>query len=103
MLISIFGIVMTFEKIVLKLMCFSRNTFYVWKREKRPIIKLLNKYFTDIELEEFVLTGKINKQELVKDLSIEDLESISSLKQELIKKEIELHKQRLEELEIKLV
>lgn len=49
------------EKNILKLMCYSRNTYYVWKREKRPIIELIDKYFTDSEIEEFLQTGKINK------------------------------------------
>ena len=52
---------MSFEKSVLKLMCFSRNTFYVWKREDRPIISLIEKYFTEEDIEEFLNTGKIHK------------------------------------------
>ncbi len=51
------------EKNVLKLMCYSRNTYYVWKREKRPIIELIDKYFEDSEITEFLETGKINKFE----------------------------------------
>ena len=47
------------EKNVLKLMHYSRNTYYVWKREKRPIIELIDRYFTDSEIEEFLQTGKI--------------------------------------------
>lgn len=50
---------MRYEKIVTLLMCFSRNTFFVWKREKRPIVSLLEKYHTKEELEEFLETGKI--------------------------------------------
>ncbi len=56
---------MSFEKSVLKLMCFSRNTFYVWKREDRPIISLIEKYFTEEDIEEFLNTGKIHKFENV--------------------------------------
>lgn len=51
------------EKNVLKLMCYSRNTYYVWKREKRPIIELIDKYFEDFEITEFLETGKIEKFE----------------------------------------
>lgn len=51
------------EKPIIKLMNFSRNTYYVWKREGRPIISLLEKYFTKEELEEFLQTGKISALE----------------------------------------
>lgn len=50
------------------LMCFSRNTFFVWKREKRPIISLLEKYHSKEELQEFLETGKIQKQDRLKEL-----------------------------------
>ena len=55
------------EKNVLKLMCYSRNTYYVWKREKRPIIELIDKYFQDNEITEFLETGKISRLEDNKD------------------------------------
>lgn len=55
------------EKNVLKLMCYSRNTYYVWKREKRPIIELIDKYFEDFEITEFLETGKISRIENNKD------------------------------------
>lgn len=51
------------EKNILKLMCYSRNTYYVWKREKRPIIDLIDKYFQNCEITEFLETGKITKFE----------------------------------------
>ena len=56
------------EKNILQLMCYSRNTYYVWKREKRPIIELIDKYFTNYEVEEFLKNGKIEKQERFKEL-----------------------------------
>lgn len=55
------------EKNVLKLMCYSRNTYYVWKREKRPIIELIDKYFQDNEITEFLETGRISRLEDNKD------------------------------------
>jgi len=61
------GIIMVGEKNVLKLMCYSRNTYYVWKREKRPIIELIDKYFQDNEITEFLETGKISRLEDNKD------------------------------------
>lgn len=39
----------------------SDKTYYNWKNQDRPIIKLLDKYFTDSEIEEFLQTGKISK------------------------------------------
>ena len=50
------------EKNILQLMCYSRNTYYVWKREKRPIIELIDKYFTNYEIEEFLKTGLFFKE-----------------------------------------
>jgi hypothetical protein len=41
----------------------SRNTYYVHKRENRPIVALLEKYFTKEELEEFLKSGKISRFE----------------------------------------
>jgi phosphoglycerate-specific signal transduction histidine kinase len=38
----------------------SEGTYYKWKRENRPIINLLDKYFTKEELEEFLETGEIS-------------------------------------------
>lgn len=52
---------MTFEQSIVNLMQFSRNTYYVWKRENRPIVFLLEKYFTKEELEEFLETGRVRK------------------------------------------
>lgn len=51
------------EKQVLELFQYSRNTYYVWKRQRRPIILLLEKYFSEQELQEFLDTGKISKLE----------------------------------------
>ncbi len=39
------------------------KTIYRWKKEGRPIINLLEKYFTKENLEEFLSTGKIDKFE----------------------------------------
>ncbi|MFA6138229.1 MAG: hypothetical protein WC667_09095 [Sulfurimonas sp.] len=41
----------------------SPNTYYKWKKENRPIIALLETYFTKEDLEEFLETGKIGKFE----------------------------------------
>lgn len=47
-----------------------------WKNEKRPIISLLYKYFTKEELEAFLETGKIKRQELIQDKTAVELEKL---------------------------
>lgn len=49
------------EKTILNLFQYSRATYYSWKREKRPIILLIEKYFTKEDLEEFLQTNEISK------------------------------------------
>jgi hypothetical protein len=63
----------------------AEGTFYKWKREQRPIISLLEKYFTKEELEEFLRTGGIEKMEIVAGLSLEDLKLIRENKEVIIK------------------
>lgn len=41
----------------------SANTYYNWKKEKRPVISLLEKYFTKEDLEEFLEYGTIERYE----------------------------------------
>lgn len=53
------------EKVILDLFKYSRGTYYTWKREKRPIIKLIEKYFTKSYLQEFLETGNIAVFELL--------------------------------------
>lgn len=54
---------MTFKETMATLFSTAEGTYYKWKKEDRPIIKLLDKYFSKEELEEFLRTGKINKLE----------------------------------------
>jgi hypothetical protein len=42
-------------------MSFSINSYYIWKKENRPIISLLHKYLTEKDIEEFLETGSISK------------------------------------------
>lgn len=58
-----------------KLFDFNSSTYYRWKKEHRPIITLLEKYFTKEDLEEFLESGKIKK-----------LEKTDFLKQHVIEK-----------------
>lgn len=57
-----------------KLLQNTVRTISNWKNENRPIINLLEKYFLKEELEEFINTGKIAKQELIKNYDFKDLE-----------------------------
>lgn len=54
---------MSTRDIFIRLFDFSINTYYLWKKQNRPIINLLEKYFKKEELEEFLETGKIEKFE----------------------------------------
>ncbi|WP_323585428.1 hypothetical protein [Aliarcobacter butzleri] len=56
------------KKIILKILDIADKTYYNWKNENRPIINLLEKYHTKDELQEFLETGKIEKQERLKEL-----------------------------------
>jgi len=50
-------------KIIMKLFMFTRQSWNNWKKEKRPIILLVEKYFTNEDLQEFLDTGKIKRLE----------------------------------------
>ena len=53
------------EFIISDLFGYSAQTYFNWKKEieKRPILKMIEKYFTKEELEEFLETGQIQKME----------------------------------------
>lgn len=52
---------MAYHKAVSELMSFSVNSYYMWKKENRPIISLLHKYLTEEDINEFLTTGSISK------------------------------------------
>lgn len=54
------------HKIVCKLFGFTKSTFYNWKKEKRPVIMLLEKYFSDDDLKEWNEHKKIQKLDNLK-------------------------------------
>jgi len=54
-------------KILIKIFGFSRPTWNAWKKENRPIVSMVEKYFIDEELEEFLNTGKIRKFDFMMD------------------------------------
>lgn len=46
-----------------KLLDISERSYYTWKKENRPIIEFLEKYFTESDLEEFLQTNSISRLE----------------------------------------
>jgi len=54
------------EQIMLKLFGFSRGTYYTWQKNERPALMLLQQYFSEDELLEYLNTGKISKLEELK-------------------------------------
>jgi hypothetical protein len=68
-----------------KLLQNTTRTISNWKKEGRAIISLLEKYFSKEDLEEFLETGKIQKQELIKDYTREELEKILHNKEKILK------------------
>lgn len=61
---------MTFKETMAELFSTAEGTYYKWKKEQRPIIALLEKYFTREELEEFILTGKISSFEMIEEFKM---------------------------------
>ncbi len=57
---------MAYHKAVSELMSFSINSYYMWKKENRPIISLLQKYLTEDDIYEFLNTGNISKFDNIK-------------------------------------
>lgn len=55
-------------KILMEIFKFSRQSWNNWKKENRPITVLIEKYFTNQDLEEFLATGKVFKLENQKNL-----------------------------------
>lgn len=54
--------------IYMELFNISINTYYLWKKQGRPIINLLEKYFTKEDLEEFLKSGKIERLDFSSEL-----------------------------------
>ena len=51
------------NELMSKLFDYSSPTYFRWKKENRPIIKLIEKYFSKEDLEEFLTIGKIQRLE----------------------------------------
>lgn len=88
--------------LVSNLLGISEKSFYRWK-EERKIFKLLEKYFTDKDINDFLEKDKIEKLDLIKDISIDELKELVNLKNnQSIIEEIEKKKQEIRNLENKL-
>ena len=87
-----------FKQLACEILDISTRSYSNFSKQKRLIIHLLEKYFTKEDLQEFIETGKIEKQELAKDLTIDDLNSLNNLKEQLILDEIKRTEEKLEEL-----
>ena len=59
------------KKQIIELLKISDVSYYRWKKE-RKIFELLEKYFSDNDLEEFLSTGKITRLELYKEAEEEN-------------------------------
>lgn len=46
----------------------SVNTFYLWKKQKRPVIEFFEIQYRDDEIKKFIKTGKIDKIEKLNSL-----------------------------------
>lgn len=57
---------------ICKILAIANKTYYNWKKEERPIMSLLAKYFTTEDLEEFLKTSSIqflDETEMLKNIS----------------------------------
>lgn len=63
---------------VCNIMAISRSAYFKFKKEERPVISLIEKYFSKEELEEFLKNGKIEKFEHIKNLDFQHIENIQS-------------------------
>ena len=85
-----------YKQVASKVLGCALASYYNWKKEGRPIVSLLEKYFTQEELEEFLETGEISsfskinspvalRLEKLEDKQREQDKAIQSLKRELEK------------------
>ncbi len=68
---------------ICEIMMISRSAYFKFKKENRPIIFLLEKYFSKEDLDEFLKTKSIRKYDLIKNLSNEEISNIEESKESL--------------------
>lgn len=83
---------MTEREIYMSLLGISVNTYYLWKRQGRPIMKLLESAFTKEELETFVTSGKIPRAATAQDLILSEVQNNSKMLSELLKYHMKIYK-----------
>lgn len=49
------------QSTIIKLFNITRQTWSNWKKEKKPIVSLIETYFNDKDIEEFIETGRCSK------------------------------------------
>mgnify|MGYP001770902608 CR=1 FL=1 len=54
---------MSHKDLMSKLFDYNATTYYAWRKQSRPIIRLIEKYFSDEEIQEFLDTGSVKKLE----------------------------------------
>lgn len=59
---------------IISILDIAPRTYYLWKKEHRPIITFLELYFTSSELSEFFETGRMKR------LETENIEATESFK-----------------------
>lgn len=77
-----------------KLLDISERSYYTWKKEERPIIIFLEKYFSKEEIEEFLETGSMQKLEKKN----ESLEKIDLYEKLLVDHALYSAKEKLQKL-----
>lgn len=93
----------TLSTVMSKLLDISENGYYRWKsKDHTKLINLIETYHSKEDLEEFLETGKIQKQEMIKDLSLNDLKNMKEFKNQLILDEISRTEEKLETLKKQL-
>jgi hypothetical protein len=55
------------QTLLVDFFCMSRNALYEWKKQNRPVILFLQKYFSDEDISQFLNKGKINYLEYLED------------------------------------
>lgn len=54
---------MLYKEVMATLFDFNATTYYSWKKQERPIIRLIERYFTKEDIEEFLEFGTVEKLE----------------------------------------
>ena len=72
---------------IVKILGVSKNSYWNYKNQNRPIIALLEKYFTKEDLQEFLETGNISKCDIQIPIHKEIINRLERLEQKI--KELE--------------